>query len=99
MGKPVSLCLPVDVLTTAEQYEYYPALAQSVDGATRQIPVNAHAYTRREPLGGRHGRARLRESGSASEQRRDCSPFGGSPLVDDALRNGLLSDDRAGCLG
>ena len=51
VGKPVSLCLPVDVLTTAEQYEYYSALAQSVDGATRQIPINAHAYTRREPLG------------------------------------------------
>jgi acyl-CoA reductase-like NAD-dependent aldehyde dehydrogenase len=51
VGKPVSLCLPVDVLTTAEQYEYYPALAQPVDGATRQIPVNAHACTRREPLG------------------------------------------------
>jgi phenylacetaldehyde dehydrogenase len=51
VGKPVSLCLPVDVLTTAEQYEYYSALAQTLDGATRQIPINAHAYTRREPLG------------------------------------------------
>ncbi|MGO9782055.1 MAG: aldehyde dehydrogenase family protein [Streptosporangiaceae bacterium] len=51
VGKPVSLCLPVDVLTTAEVYEYYSALAQSVDGATREIPINAHAYTRREPLG------------------------------------------------
>src|SRR6266496_3126514 len=51
VGKPVSLCLPVDVLTTAEQYEYYSALAQSVDGATRQIPINVHAYTRREPIG------------------------------------------------
>ncbi len=41
----------MDVLTTAEQYEYYSALAQSVNGTTRQVPVNAHAYTRREPLG------------------------------------------------
>jgi phenylacetaldehyde dehydrogenase len=51
VGKPVSLCLPVDVLTSAEQYEYYAALAQSLDGATRQTPLNAFAYTRREPVG------------------------------------------------
>ncbi|HST80210.1 MAG TPA: aldehyde dehydrogenase family protein [Kineosporiaceae bacterium] len=51
VGKPISLCLPVDVLTTADQYEYYAALAQSIDGATREIPLRAHAYTRREPLG------------------------------------------------
>ena len=51
VGKPVTLCRPVDVLTTAEQYEYYSALAQTLEGATRQIPIPAHAYTRREPLG------------------------------------------------
>jgi acyl-CoA reductase-like NAD-dependent aldehyde dehydrogenase len=51
VGKPVSLCRTVDVETVAEQYEYYSALAQSVDGATRQIPISSHAYTRREPLG------------------------------------------------
>jgi acyl-CoA reductase-like NAD-dependent aldehyde dehydrogenase len=51
VGKPVTLCLPVDVLTSAEQYEYYSGLAQSIDGATRQIPIRSHAYTRREPLG------------------------------------------------
>ncbi|MBV9026789.1 MAG: aldehyde dehydrogenase [Streptomycetaceae bacterium] len=51
VGKPVSLCRAVDVSTAAEEYEYYSAMAQSIDGATRQIPVPAHAYTRREPLG------------------------------------------------
>ncbi|GAB2810593.1 aldehyde dehydrogenase family protein [Lentzea nigeriaca] len=51
VGKPVSLCRPVDVETTAEQYEYYAALAQTLDGATRQIPIPSHAYTRREPVG------------------------------------------------
>ncbi|MEV6235696.1 aldehyde dehydrogenase family protein [Lentzea sp. NPDC051838] len=51
VGKPVALCRPVDVETTAEQYEYYSALAQTVDGATRQIPIPSHAYTRREPIG------------------------------------------------
>ncbi|MEV4058367.1 aldehyde dehydrogenase family protein [Amycolatopsis sp. NPDC049688] len=51
VGKPISLCRAVDVETVAEQYEYYSALAQGVDGATRQIPIPAHAYTRREPLG------------------------------------------------
>ncbi|MEV5715012.1 aldehyde dehydrogenase family protein [Amycolatopsis mediterranei] len=51
VGKPISLCRAVDVETVAEQYEYYSALAQGLDGATRQIPIPAHAYTRREPLG------------------------------------------------
>ena len=51
VGKPVALCRPVDVETTAEQYEYCAALAQGLDGATRQIPLAAHAYTRREPVG------------------------------------------------
>lgn len=51
VGKPVALCRPVDVITTAEQYEYCSALAQTVDGATRRTPLNALAYTRRDPLG------------------------------------------------
>jgi phenylacetaldehyde dehydrogenase len=51
VGKPIALCLPVDVLTAAEQYEYYAGLAQTLDGATRETPLNAFAYTRREPLG------------------------------------------------
>jgi len=51
VGKPISLCRAVDVETVAEQYEYCSALAQGVDGATRQIPIPSHAYTRREPLG------------------------------------------------
>ncbi|WP_310975260.1 MULTISPECIES: aldehyde dehydrogenase family protein [unclassified Amycolatopsis] len=51
VGKPISLCRAVDVETVAEQYEYYSALAQGVDGATRQIPIPSHAYPRREPLG------------------------------------------------
>lgn len=51
VGKPVTLCRAVDVETTAEQYEYCAALAQTIDGATRKIPLNAFAYTRREPLG------------------------------------------------
>ncbi|MFP3986089.1 aldehyde dehydrogenase family protein [Streptomyces sp. E11-3] len=51
VGKPVSLCRAVDVATAAEQYEYCSALAQSVDGTVRQLPIPSHAYTRREPLG------------------------------------------------
>jgi acyl-CoA reductase-like NAD-dependent aldehyde dehydrogenase len=51
VGKPVTLCRAVDVETIAEQYEYYSAMAQSLDGATRQIPIPAHAYTVREPIG------------------------------------------------
>jgi acyl-CoA reductase-like NAD-dependent aldehyde dehydrogenase len=51
VGKPVTLCRAVDVATAAEVYEYYSGLAQAVDGATRETPMNAFAYTRREPLG------------------------------------------------
>jgi acyl-CoA reductase-like NAD-dependent aldehyde dehydrogenase len=51
VGKPVTLCRLVDVVTTAEQYEYCAALAQTLDGATRRVPLNAFAYTQREPLG------------------------------------------------
>jgi acyl-CoA reductase-like NAD-dependent aldehyde dehydrogenase len=51
VGKPVALCRAIDLETVAEQYEYYSALAQTLDGATRQIPIPSHAYTRREPVG------------------------------------------------
>ncbi|WP_326585144.1 aldehyde dehydrogenase family protein [Streptomyces sp. NBC_00481] len=51
VGKPVSFSRGVDVETVAETYEYYSALAQSLDGATRQLPIPSHAYTRREPIG------------------------------------------------
>ncbi|MFC9913288.1 aldehyde dehydrogenase family protein [Streptomyces sp. NPDC127197] len=51
VGKPVALCRPVDVMTAVEQYEYCAGLAQTLDGATRDTPLNAFAYTRREPLG------------------------------------------------
>jgi phenylacetaldehyde dehydrogenase len=51
VGKPVSLCRAVDVNTAAETYEYYSALAQSLDGSVRPIGIPSHAYTRREALG------------------------------------------------
>ncbi|QZY47060.1 aldehyde dehydrogenase family protein [Mycolicibacterium austroafricanum] len=51
VGKPVTLCRPVDVLTAADQYEYAAALAHTLGGHTRPTPLPAHAYTRREPLG------------------------------------------------
>ncbi|MFI7124802.1 aldehyde dehydrogenase family protein [Nonomuraea sp. NPDC050153] len=51
VGKPVALCRPVDVETAIEHYEYYAGLAQTLDGATRATPLNAFAYTRREPVG------------------------------------------------
>ncbi|SFE85339.1 aldehyde dehydrogenase family protein [Blastococcus tunisiensis] len=51
VGKPVSLCAAVDVNTAAETYEYYSALAQSIDGSVRPVGIPSHAYTRREALG------------------------------------------------
>jgi acyl-CoA reductase-like NAD-dependent aldehyde dehydrogenase len=51
VGKPIGLCLPVDVLTAADVYEYYAALAHTVTGEHRTVAMPAHAYTRREPVG------------------------------------------------
>ncbi|MER5224385.1 aldehyde dehydrogenase family protein [Streptomyces flaveus] len=51
VGKPISLCHAVDVTNAANDYEYYASLAWTLDGATRDTPLNAHAYTRRGPLG------------------------------------------------
>ncbi|MFJ9242083.1 aldehyde dehydrogenase family protein [Streptomyces sp. NPDC101776] len=51
VGKPITLCHAVDVTNAANDYEHYAALAHSLDGATRDTPLNALAYTKREPLG------------------------------------------------
>ncbi|MDH6605504.1 acyl-CoA reductase-like NAD-dependent aldehyde dehydrogenase [Streptomyces sp. SAI-208] len=51
VGKPISLCHAVDVTNAANDYEHFAALAHSLDGAVRDTPMNALAYTRREPLG------------------------------------------------
>ncbi|OXY92690.1 aldehyde dehydrogenase family protein [Streptomyces diastatochromogenes] len=51
VGKPITLCRAVDVANAANDYEYYASLAFTLDGATRDTPLNALAYTRREPLG------------------------------------------------
>ncbi|MER6282806.1 aldehyde dehydrogenase family protein [Streptomyces sviceus] len=51
VGKPISLCHAVDVTNAANDYEYFAARAHSLDGAVRNTPMNALAYTKREPLG------------------------------------------------
>jgi acyl-CoA reductase-like NAD-dependent aldehyde dehydrogenase len=51
VGKPITLAHAVDVTNAANDYEYYASLAYSLDGATRDTPMNAHAYTKRGPLG------------------------------------------------
>jgi acyl-CoA reductase-like NAD-dependent aldehyde dehydrogenase len=51
VGKPISLCHAVDVTNAANDYEYFAAIAHSLDGAVRNTPMNALAYTKREPLG------------------------------------------------
>ncbi|MGW3284921.1 aldehyde dehydrogenase family protein [Streptomyces sp. NPDC001002] len=51
VGKPITLCHAVDVTNTANDFEYFAALAYSLDGAVRDTPMNALAYTKREPLG------------------------------------------------
>ena len=51
VGKPISLCHAVDVTNAANDYEHFAALAHSMDGSVRDTPMNALAYTKREPLG------------------------------------------------
>lgn len=51
VGKPITLAGAVDVTNAANDYEHFAALAHSLDGAVRDVPLNALAYTRREPLG------------------------------------------------
>jgi acyl-CoA reductase-like NAD-dependent aldehyde dehydrogenase len=51
VGKPITLAGAVDVTNVANDYEHFAALAHSLDGAVRDIPLNALAYTRREPIG------------------------------------------------
>jgi acyl-CoA reductase-like NAD-dependent aldehyde dehydrogenase len=50
-GKPLHFSQVIDVGTTAEHFEYYAALAWSIEGAARQTGVPSFSYTRREPLG------------------------------------------------
>ncbi|MER6207187.1 aldehyde dehydrogenase family protein [Streptomyces sp. NPDC001642] len=38
VGTPITLCHAVDVTNAADDYEYYAALAVSLDGSTRDTP-------------------------------------------------------------
>jgi acyl-CoA reductase-like NAD-dependent aldehyde dehydrogenase len=51
VGKPITLAHAVDVTNAANDYEYFAALAHSLEGSVRDTPMNALAYTKREPLG------------------------------------------------
>jgi predicted TIM-barrel fold metal-dependent hydrolase len=45
VGKPITLSRAVDVNTVVEQYEYHAALAQTLDGAARAIPLPPTRYS------------------------------------------------------
>lgn len=51
VGKPITLAHAVDVTNAANDYEYFASLAFSLDGANRDTPMNALAYTKRGPIG------------------------------------------------
>ncbi|MEU2337727.1 aldehyde dehydrogenase family protein [Streptomyces sp. NPDC013172] len=51
VGKPITLATAVDVTNAANDYEHFAALAHTLGGAVRDVPLNALAYTRREPVG------------------------------------------------
>jgi len=50
-GKPISEAEAVDVLSGADAVEYFAGLAGKLHGDHYDLPPNAFAYTRREPLG------------------------------------------------
>jgi betaine-aldehyde dehydrogenase len=50
-GKPIQETLVVDVISGAECFEYFAALAQSLSGEHIDLGTQAFGYTRREPLG------------------------------------------------
>jgi len=51
VGKPIMFAKNIDVPTAADQFEYFAAQAQLLDGSVRNAPLPVHAYTRREPVG------------------------------------------------
>ncbi|WP_328420202.1 aldehyde dehydrogenase family protein [Streptomyces sp. NBC_00443] len=51
VGKPITLAHAVDVTNAANDYEYFAALAHTLDGSVRDTPMNALAYVRRRPIG------------------------------------------------
>ncbi|WOQ70001.1 aldehyde dehydrogenase family protein [Microbacterium limosum] len=51
VGKPIMFTRMIDVPTAADQFEYFASLAQHLDGAVRETPLPAFAFTRREPRG------------------------------------------------
>lgn len=50
-GKPIQETLAVDVMSGADCFEYFAALAQSLSGEHIDLGPQAFGYTRREPLG------------------------------------------------
>lgn len=50
-GKPISEALAVDVASGADCIEYYAGMCSKLHGEHYDLPPNAFAYTRREPLG------------------------------------------------
>lgn len=51
VGKPITFARMIDVNNSADLYEYYGTLAPHLDGAVRDVPIPAFAYTRNEPVG------------------------------------------------
>ena len=50
-GKPIAEAIAVDVFSGADAIEYFSGLANKIHGSHFDLPPNAFAYTRREPLG------------------------------------------------
>ena len=51
VGKPILFTRMIDIPTAIEQFEYFAALAQTLDGSVRETPLPALSLVRREALG------------------------------------------------
>ena len=51
VGKPILFTRMIDIPTAIEQFEYFAALAQTLDGSVRETPLPALSLVRREPFG------------------------------------------------
>ena len=51
VGKPILFARIIDAEDCINQFEYFATMGNHMDGSVREIPADAHAYVRKEPLG------------------------------------------------
>ena len=54
--RPLQETLEVDIVSAKDCFEYYGNYSVAINGDFLDMPNGSFAYTRREPIGGKHGR-------------------------------------------